>query len=181
MKRSILSVVLAAMLVLTGCGNSEDEQAKTAISGYLMKQQEQNKMISLKKGEADCISNGMVDNIGVDQLKKYGFLNEDGSVNEKVDTPDMSKEDAKAMVNSMFNCTDVMKTMQAQLTASMGNQPAAVKDCFDKALTADAVRGMLVGSLSGDQQQAQQELLGPLMQCASMASGAPTSPSPSSN
>lgn len=179
MKRSILSVAMAALLVLAGCGNSEDDQAKTAISAYLMKQQSNNQMISLKKGEADCISGGMVDGIGVDQLKKYHFLNEDGTVNEKATTPDMSKTDAKTMVDSMFNCTDVMKTMQKQLTTSMGNQPAQVKQCFQKALTEDAVRGMLVASLSGDQNQAQQKLLGPLMQCATMASGAPSSGSPS--
>lgn len=183
MIRSMLSVALAALLVLAGCGNSEDEQAKSSISDYLMKQQSNNQMISLKRGEADCISSGMVDGIGVEQLKKYGFLKEDGTVNEKSNTPNMSKADSKTMVDSMFKCTDVMKTMHKQLEASMGNQPPKVKQCFDKALTKDAVHGMLVASLAGQQDQAQQELMGPLMKCATMASKVPSpspSPSPSS-
>lgn len=174
MKRSILSAALASLLVLGACGANEDEQAKSSISSYLMKQQANDKMISLKKSEADCISGGMVDGIGVDQLKKYGFLKDDGTVNAKAQTPKMSKADSKTMVDSMFRCTDVMKTMQHQLTTSMGDQPAEVKKCFQEALTEDAVRGMLVASLSGNQNQASQQLLGPLMKCASLSTAKPS-------
>lgn len=191
MKRSILSAVLASLLVLVACGNNEDTQAKNAISNYLMKQQASNQMISLKRSQADCISGGMVDGIGVDKLKKYHFLNEDGTVNEKAQTPVMSTSDSRTMVDSMFRCTDVMKTMQNQLTASMGNQPAPVKQCFEKALTRNAVHDMLVASLSGNRDAASRQLLTPLMQCASLAkkaapsgassgatsSGAPPAPS----
>lgn|SRR5512139_2116972 len=174
MKRSILSALLASVLVLSGCGSSEDEEAKTAISDYLMKQQANRQMIQLKEKEADCISDGMVDGIGVDQLKEYGFLNEDGSVNKDAKTPKMSAEDSKTMVNSMFDCTDVMATMKAELAKSMGDQPAEVKECFDKELTEGAVRGMLEATFAGDQQKAGQELMGPLMKCATGASGLPS-------
>ncbi len=174
MKRSILAALVASVLVLSGCGSNEDEEAKTAISDYLMEQQANQQMISLKDKEADCISDGMVDGIGVDKLKEYGFLNEDGSVNKDAKTPEMSKGDAKVMVDSMFDCTDVMKTMQAELAKSMGDQPPAVKKCFDEELTEDAVRGMLEATFAGDQEQAGQELMGPLMKCATGASGLPS-------
>ena len=175
MKRSILAAVLASALVLSGCGADEDEEAKTAISDYLMKQQDNAQMISLQQEEADCISDGMVDGIGVDQLKEYGFLKEDGSVNQSVETPEMSKEDAKTMVGSMFDCTDVMTTMREQLSKSMGEQPAEVKECFDEALTEEAVRAMLVANLSGDQEKAGQELIGPLMKGATGGATEPQS------
>ena len=146
MKRSILPALLAAVLVLSGCGASEDDEAKTAISDYLMEQQADDQMITLEQGEADCISEGMVDGIGVDKLKEYGFLKEDGTVNENAETPEMAQGDAETMVDSMFDCTDVMATMQDELAKSMGDQPAEVKDCFEEALT-----GM--GGTGGSQNQ----------------------------
>jgi hypothetical protein len=166
MKRTVLSALLASVLVLSGCGNSEEDEAKTAISDYLMQQQENQQMITLKEEEADCISDGMVDGIGVDKLKEYGFLNEDGSVNENAETPDMSQGDAETMVDSMFDCTNVMTTMREELAKSMGDQPAEVKDCIEDALTEDAVRDMLVATFAGNQEEAGKALMGPLMKCA---------------
>lgn len=178
MKRSILSAVLASVLILSGCGPSEDENAKKAISTYLMQQQANGQMVSLKKGQADCISNGMVDGIGVDQLKKYHFLNQDGTVNKNAKTPKMSPQDSKTMVSSMFKCTDVMKTMQAQLDKSMGQQPQAVKDCFHKQLTEQVARTMLEATFEGDQQKAGQALMGPVTKCSALGGGqAPGQPS----
>ena len=55
MKRTILSTVLASLLVLSGCGGGEEDEAKTAISDYLMEQQDDAQMITLKEGEADFL------------------------------------------------------------------------------------------------------------------------------
>lgn len=173
MKRTVLPALLASVLVLSGCGASEDDEAKTAISDYLVQQQEQQQMITLEEGEADCIAGGMVDGIGVDQLKEYGFLNEDGTVNENAETPEMSQEDATTMVDSMFDCTDVMATMQQELSKSMGDQPAEVKDCIQDALTEEAVRDMLVATFAGNQEEAGKALMGPLMECAMSGSELP--------
>ena len=173
MKRTVLSALLASVLVLSGCGNSEDDEAKTAISDYLMEQQANQQMIQLEQSEADCISGGMVDGIGVDKLTEYGFLNEDGSVNKNAETPKMEQEDAETMVSSMFDCTDVMATMKDELAKSMGDQPAEVKDCFEEALTEEAVRDMLVATFEGNQDEAGKALMGPLMECATPGSGLP--------
>jgi hypothetical protein len=166
MKRSILPALLASVLVLSGCGANEEDEAKASISDFLMKQQSEDQMVTLKQDEADCISEGMVDGIGVDQLQEYGLLEEDNTVAKDVKTPEMSKADAQVMVDSMFDCTDVMKTMKDELASSMGQQPPEVKECFEKALNEEAVRGMLVATFSGDQDKASKELVGPLMECA---------------
>lgn len=166
MKRTLLSAALASVLVLTACGGGgEDEEAKSAISDYLMKQQADEQMIELEKKDADCISEDMVDGIGVEKLKDYGFLNEDGTVNENAETPEMAKEDAEVLVDSMFDCTEVMDTIADELTSSMGDQSAEVKQCFEDALTEESVRSMLVGTFSGDE-NAGQELIEPLTKCA---------------
>ena len=172
MKRTILAAVLASALVLTGCGNNEDEQAKTAISKYLVEQQSDAQVVTLKKKDADCISDGMVEGIGVDQLKKYGFLNEDGTVNKDAKSLKMSKEDSKTMVDSMFDCTDVMATVKDRLASQMGTQSAEVKKCVDDAVTEKAVRAMLEASFAGDQATASKALIEPLTKCA--MAGQPT-------
>lgn len=174
MKRTILSAALASVLFVSGCGGGEDEEAKTAISDYLMEQQGETQMLKLERGEADCISEGMVDGIGVDQLKEYGFLNEDGTVNKDSQITDMSKDDSEAMVDSMFDCTDVMKTMQSELASAMGEQTPEVQACLEDALTEDVVRKVLVANFSGDAQQAQQDLMGPLGACITGGTDAPT-------
>lgn len=176
MKRTILSTVLASLLVLSGCGGGEEDEAKTAISDYLMEQQDDAQMITLKEGEADCIAGDMVDGIGVDKLKEYGFLNEDGSVNkDSKQTPEMSKGDSEVMVDAMFGCTDVMDTMRNELATAMGSATPEMQECFEKALSEEMVRSVLVATFSGDEAAAQQELMGPLGECITGGMGAPDS------
>lgn len=168
MKRTVLSVTLASVLVLSACGGGgEEAEAKAAISTYLMDQQEEQEVLQLEQGEADCISEDMVDGIGLDKLKEYGFLNEDGSVNtdDSVD-PEMAQGDAEVMVDAIFDCADVMTTVRDEMTKSMGNATPEMKQCFDEALTDDLVRGMLVASFTGKEDEASQELTEPLMKCA---------------
>lgn len=170
MKRSILAAAVASAVVLTGCGGGgdtadEDAKAKGAISAYLMQQQRSAGMMDLKEQEADCIADGMVDGVGVDQLKEYGLLKEDGTVDKKADAPDLSKGDSEVVVDSMFDCTDVMATMKEQLGQAMGGAGAETTKCVQDALTREVVRDILVASFSGEQQQAQQELMGPMTKC----------------
>jgi hypothetical protein len=174
MKSTTLSAALVSLLVLSGCGAGEEDEAKTAISGYLMEQQDQAQMITLKKSEADCIAGDMVDGIGVDSLKEYGFLNEDGTVNkDSAKTPEMSKEDSEVMVDAMFGCTDVMDTMRDELAKAMGSATPEMQDCFEEALSEETVRKVLVATFSGDEQTAQQELMEPLGKCITGGMGLP--------
>jgi hypothetical protein len=164
MKLTLLSAALASVLVLSGCGANDDEEAKAAISEYLVSQGG-GQMMQLEEGEADCIAGDMVDGIGVDQLKEYGLLNDDGTVNEEAQTNEMSQEDSEVMVDSVFDCTDVMGTMRDQLSGAMGEQSPEVKACLEEALTEDLVRESLIANFSGDAQAAQEKLTAPLAEC----------------
>ena len=173
MKRSILTLALASVLVASGCGASEESEAKDAISTYLMDQQDTSQMLPLDQGEADCIAGDMVDGIGVDQLKEYGLLDEEGAVPGNARVPDMSEGDAKVMVSAIFDCTDVMATMQEELASAMGGQTPKVQRCLEKALTEELVRGVLVATFSGDESKAQQRLTEPLGRCITGGTDAP--------
>ncbi|HEU4512067.1 MAG TPA: hypothetical protein VFR87_03080 [Nocardioidaceae bacterium] len=176
MNRTILSTVLASLLTLSACGGSaEEDEAKAAISGYLMEQQDDKQMITLEKDEADCISGDMVDGIGVEKLKEYGFLNDDGTVNKDAKSPEMSEEDSEVMVDAMFECTDVMDTMRKELAGAMGSATPEMQECFEDALSEEMVRSVLVATFSGDEAKAQQELMGPLGECITGGTDVPDS------
>lgn len=172
MKRTVLAVAPVVLLALTGCGGGEDE-AKAAISDYLVTQQEDAQMITLDEGEADCIAGRMVDGIGVEQLQEYGLLADDLTVDPDARTPEMSEGDSETMVDAMFDCTDVMGTMEEELASAMGEQSPQVQECLQQALTEDLVRSVLVSTFSGQQDRAQQQLMEPLGACVSADFGTP--------
>lgn len=174
MKRTILAAALASALILSGCGNNEDEQAKTAITNYFTHQSGQ--QAPMKKKDATCLADGMVKGIGVDQLKKYHVLKEDASFNKNIKNFKMSKDDSQTLADTFMKCTNVVETMKTQAAASPAGQTPEGKQCFEATLTEDKVRAMLVASFSGDRQQATQ-FQSELMKCAS--AGAPTPPAPS--
>jgi hypothetical protein len=166
MRHTMLAPAFATTLVLGGCaGGAEEAEAKTAISDYLVAQQEEAQMIPLDQDEADCIAGGMVDGIGVDRLQEYGLLDEDGSINESTRTPEMSRDDAKVMVDAMFDCTEVMQEMRNQLATVMGEQTPKVRGCLQEAMDEELVRSVLVATFSGEETQAQQQMMGSLGGC----------------
>ncbi|HSE08136.1 MAG TPA: hypothetical protein VLB29_05680 [Nocardioidaceae bacterium] len=178
MKRTVLPALLASVLVLSGCGNSGDDEAKTAISDYFSQQQGGQQGSSLKEGQADCVAGQMVDDIGVDQLKEYKVLNDDGSFNEKIQGFEMSQEDAEVMANAFLTCTDTLDQMRSQIESAPQASSPEAKKCFDELLNEENIRSMMVASFSGDQEKAaefQQELMG----CAAAGMPSPDStPSP---
>jgi hypothetical protein len=166
MKRTALAAALVSVLVLGGCGGGDEEDRATeSISAYLLEQQAEGQMVSLDEEGADCIADAMVEGIGVDQLQDYGLIDEDGEVVEDARTTEMEREDAEVMVDAVFDCTDVMATMQEELATAMGGQTPEVRACLEEALTEDLVREALVENFSGNEQEAQEKLMGPLTAC----------------
>jgi hypothetical protein len=174
MTRAALAGALTTLLLLTACGADEEEQAKAEISEGLMQQPEAKEMLQLGTEEADCVADGMVEGIGVDQLEKYGILGEDGSFDTESSLDAMSKKDATTLVDSVFDCTDAMAAIKDEVASSVGQQSAEVTECIDEALNEERVRSLLVGVFSGNEEQATAELTGPLMQCA-LKGGGPAS------
>ena len=180
MTKTVLALTAVLMLTLTGCGggggggggaSSEDSDAAKEISKSLMEQNKGEDMLAVKQEDADCIGEGMVDEIGTDKLKDYGFLKEDGTVAEDLEGLKMSTEDAGAMTDTMFGCTDVMAMMKDSMSAQMGDQDPALQKCIDEVLTEERVRDLLTGLFSGNEAAAGKSLTAPLMACAQKAMG----------
>ena len=90
MHRALAAVVLAALvLAVGGCGN-DDATASKAISDSIMKSRPGSAdLLTMKRKDADCIGDGLVEKVGTEKLQKYGLLTKDNKAKDK------AKEKAK--------------------------------------------------------------------------------------
>ena len=112
--------------------------------------------------DADCIGEGFVDEIGTEQLQEYGFLTEDLKAAEDFTNVEMSKEDAGSAADTLIECADV----QQMMSEAMGEVDAKTRECFEEVLTEEALRSLFTKMFSGQQEEAGQELIQPMMECA---------------
>jgi hypothetical protein len=173
-KTLTLAVLTVLAFALSGCGSNDDAKASKAISDSIMKSQKQSsdtsQFFTMKRKDADCIGDGLVDKIGTDQLKKYGLLTEKLKTKESVTNLKMKAGDAKSATSVLFDCTDVESMMQTAITKS-GSVPAAMKSCVTKTLTEENLRPMFTKIFQGKQTEAQKDLTEPMMKCATGSGG----------
>jgi hypothetical protein len=161
-----LAVLAGLLLSLTACGGGDDEAASKAISDSIMKEQQgaQQSVFTMEREEADCIGEGFVDEIGVDKLKEYEFLDENLKAKPMTNVV-MEPDDAEAATDVLFECADVPALMNEAL-ASGGQMDEKTKACLDKVLTEDKLKSMFTLMFSGEQEKANQEVIQPLTECA---------------
>ena len=168
MKKPLAAAVLVALaMTTTGCGNGDDATAAKSISDSIMKDQQSgtSTVMQVKRKDADCIGNGLVDKIGTQKLQKYGLLTKDLKMNKDVTSVHMSTADAGAAADTFFACTDVMGMMRKAMSGGQPIDPK-IKACLNDALTKDAVHSMFVSMFSGKQQEATKGLTKAMMKCA---------------
>lgn len=168
MHRALPAAVLTALvLALSGCGGNDDATASKAISDSLMKSSgdSSTKLLTMKRKDADCIGDGLVDKVGTENLKKYGLLTKDNKSKTGINDVKMSATDAKATTKVLFGCTDVEAMMESAITKS-GSISAKVKTCVTKTLTEDTLRPVFDEMFQGKQDEASKALTGPIAKCA---------------
>jgi hypothetical protein len=174
MRNTLVAAVLAALAVFaTACGGSGDDEESAAaaksISDSLVSaegQGEAGQFFDLSREDADCIGDGMVEEIGLDQLREYGLVTDDNETKGSVTDVTMSAADAKATTNVLFECTEV-ESMVKKAMAESGQIPEQFQDCVDEVLDEKALRNMFTKIFNGKQDEAQQALVQPMLACAS--------------
>jgi hypothetical protein len=169
MNKSLAATLTAVLaLGLTSCGNNDDATASKAISDSIIKSQKgstgQTQILDLKKKEADCIGDGLVDDIGTERLQKYKLLTKDLKAGKQVTAVTMNAADAKSATGVLFTCTDVPKMMQTAV-AKTGQLPASMKTCVNKALNEKNLRPMFEKQFNGKGEEATQGLLKAMSAC----------------
>jgi hypothetical protein len=172
MRRTLAATAIAALtLTLAACGggSEDDETAAKAISDSIMDEENGGTadVFAMERSEADCIGDGFVDEIGVEQLQEYGFITEDLKA-EPMTGVKMETADAEAATGVLFDCADVTELMSEAMAA--GQQvDKKTRECLEEVLTEDKLRTMFTLMFSGKQDQANQEVVRPLMECAAPA------------
>lgn len=162
------ALLAASLLTLTACGGGNDDaEAAKAISDSIMKSQEDQsgataQMFAMPREDADCIGEGFVEAVGTEQLQEYGFLTEDLEAADDFTDVEMSEEDAGAAADTLLECADV----QEMMSQAMGEVDAKTRECLEEVLTEDALRSLFTKMFSGQQEEAGQELIAPMMECA---------------
>lgn len=153
---------LGLTLSLTACGGDDDAQAAEAISSSMMEQSDEE--FPVDQGQADCVGEGLVDGIGVDQLQEYGLLTDDLEVDNSVGEVTMEESDADSAADVIVNCINAQEMLVEQLGAddSLGEQEQA---CINEVLDDEALTRLFSMMFQDREDEATTELLTPLMDC----------------
>lgn len=163
MKIRTIGAVGVLALALAACGGTDDEAASKAIADSIMDSNDETFEVTQK--QADCVGEGMVDEIGADQLVEYGIITEDNKAGDGIESVKMSEDDAQAAADTMQDCADIKEIF----TGAMGELPEEAQTCIDEKLTDDVLNEFLVSVFMDDQEAGQQNLMTALTEC--MAAG----------
>lgn len=141
--RIAVAALVALAFPLTACSNADDEAAAKAVSQDLQKGGEGD--LELSQKDADCIGEGMVDEVGRDQLIEYKIITKDNKPDDGK-AADMSKDDAESTADVFQDCTDVKKIFLDEMSSA----PEESKSCMDDKLTDDVIHDFLVAGFQGD-------------------------------
>lgn len=153
---------LALTLTLAACGNDDDAQAAEALSASMMDGADAD--FAVDQDQADCVGEGMVDRIGVDQLQEYGLLTDDLEVDGSVTNVTMEESDADEAADVIVSCIDAQGMIAEQFAAddSIGEEE---QECLNEVLTDEALTNLFSMMFQGRESEATNELVGPLMSC----------------
>ena len=164
--KKLAAVLCAAALTLSACGNGDDDKAKENIKAAVLEDE-----TSLTGGtkptedQAECISEGMVDDVGVETLQEYDLLNDDLEINDDANPTDMSEEDADALAGVFVDCIDVEEMFAAQFESAEQDLPAEQQECIKEAIDEDAMKAGLSASFQGKEDEGFTEMQNKMMEC----------------
>jgi hypothetical protein len=158
MKIRTIGAVVVLALSFAACGNDE-AAASEAISKSIMDSNDES--FKVTKDEADCVGDGLVDQIGVDKLTEYGIITEDLESSGGINNVEMSQGDAESAADVMADCADIKQIF----TSAMGELPEEAKACVDENLNDDVIHEFLVAIFMNDQEGGQQGVMTALQEC----------------
>jgi hypothetical protein len=161
MKKLLVGAALAsvATISLSACGssNSADPATTQAISSLKQHFLDEAKSDPTNPintdANAGCVADGVVKQVGIANLKKYGVLDASGNAaSGKLENMNASKADATTIVNIIFSCVgndQVTKSVQDSLAKDAGSMPAAAAACLKNALDIDTIKSVLIAGFEG--------------------------------
>ncbi len=167
MRKTAAALCATLLISLSACGSSEDDEAKESIKASVL---EENASVAggtkLTDDQAECFANGMVDDVGVEDMQKYKLLDKDLKIIRDADPTDMSQEDADATANVIVSCVDMKKLITDQInTNAQTDLTDEQTACVDDAIDEEAIKDGLSASFQGESANPMADMQGALMQC----------------
>ena len=126
MKIRTLGATAVLVLTLGACGGGDDDEASKAIADSIM--DSNSDTFEVTQDQADCVGDGLVDEIGTDQIVEYGILTEDNKAADGIEQVEMSDDDAESAADVMQECADIKEIF----TSAMGELPEEAQTCIDE-------------------------------------------------
>jgi hypothetical protein len=166
--RKISAVLCAVLLMsLAACGSSDDDKAKANIKASVLKDSSGVAGGSkLTDQQAQCFADGMVDDVGVDKMKKYKLLDDNLKIIKDASPTNMSADDADATAGVITKCVDLKKLITDQINSSTQTKLTDTQSkCISDAIDEDAIRKGLSASFQGKTSNPMSDMQGALMNC----------------
>jgi hypothetical protein len=159
MKIRTLGATAVLVLTLGACGGGDDDEASKAIADSIM--DSNSDTFEVTQEQADCVGDGLVEEIGTDQIVEYGILTEDNKAADGIEQVEMSDDDAESAADVMMECADIKEVF----TSAMGELPEEAQTCIDEKLTDDVLHDFLVAVFKNDQEGGTQNMMTALTEC----------------
>ncbi len=164
--RKTAVVACTAVLVLTGCGTGDADQAKANIKANILDKGSVIAGVEPTEEQAGCLADGMVDEVGVEKLQDYQLLDDDLKVRKDGVPDDMSKDDADALAGVVVQCVDVAKLIEDQLDKQAASLSDEQRTCLSDAIDEDAIKAGLAASFQGeDEDNPMNAMRGEMLKC----------------
>ncbi len=178
MKKTV-AVLCAAMFALTACGGGDEPTAEERLAGQESAEAKKNIKASLLEGDAalagakvtdkqaGCVSDGMVDGVGVEKLQEYKLLDDQLKINKDAQPSDMETADAEALAAVFVDCVDMEEMFEQQFATGAAADQLTKKQqtCLKDAVDSEVIEKALADTFQGKEANPAGELQGDLMAC----------------
>jgi hypothetical protein len=167
--KTTTAALCAVLLTLTACGGGDDDEAKKNIKANILEEGDGGVAAGTKptEKEAECMADGMVDEVGVEKLQEYKLLDEDLKIIEDSDPTDMVKGDAESLAGVVVDCVDMTKLIQDQVDSGSGTKLTDdQRSCISDAIDEDTIKAGLAASFQGeDEDNPMAAMQGEMLKC----------------
>lgn len=147
------AVILAATVPFApaACGNSDAAHAKASLKVTLLTNANASGSQNLTDTQATCLSDGLVDKIGVKQLQADKIIDaKANAIEHSLNNNTLPKADATKFADTYLDCTDHGAAATAAIKSALeASATDATKTCIDSKLTAAVVRDFMIAGFSG--------------------------------
>ena len=103
----------------------------------------------------------------MDQLKKYGLVDDKLKVDEQLTNVKLKKDDADAMAASFTTCVNAEELIEKQFSQAASGMTDKQQQCIKDVLTKDKVESILSLTFQGKESEIQGDLRDDLVKCVS--------------